>query len=92
MMHLFVNTATSAAVQELDRLAISGLIRTKTLFNAYTMIFKIEGCLLIAFPCIYFLILVLCSYVLIQFVISNRRQIIRIKNSTEIFRTLKSNL
>ena len=30
--------------------------------------------------------------VLIQFVISNRRQIIRIKNSTEIFRTLKSNL
>ena len=47
MMHLFVNTATSAAVQELDCLAISGLIRTKTLFNAYTMIFKIEGCLLL---------------------------------------------
>ena len=46
MMHLFVNTATNAAVQELDCLAISGLIRTKTLFNAYTMIFKIEGCLL----------------------------------------------
>ena len=48
--------------------------------------------IVIAFPCIYFLFLVLCSYVLIQFVISNRRQIIRIKNSTEIFRTLKSNL
>ena len=46
MMHLFVNTATSATVQELDCLAISGLIRTKTLFNAYTMIFKFEGCLL----------------------------------------------
>ena len=34
------------AVQELDCLAISELIRTKTLFNAYTMISKIEGCLL----------------------------------------------
>ena len=47
MMHLFVNTATSAAIQELDCLAISGLIRTKTLFNAYTMIFKTKGCLLL---------------------------------------------
>ena len=41
----FVKTATSAAVQELDCLAISGLIKTKTLLNAYTMIFKIKGCL-----------------------------------------------
>ena len=32
--------------QELDCVAITGLIRTRTLFNAYTMIFKIEGCLL----------------------------------------------
>ncbi len=45
MMHLFVNTETSAAVQELNYLSIFGLIRTKTLLNAYTMIFKIDGCL-----------------------------------------------
>ena len=34
LMHIFVNTATSAAVQELDCLVVPGLIRTNTLFNA----------------------------------------------------------
>ena len=37
MMHLFVNTATNAAVKEFDCLAISRLIRTKAIFNAYTI-------------------------------------------------------
>ena len=37
MMHLVVNTATNAAVKEFDCLAISRLIRTKAIFNAYTI-------------------------------------------------------
>ena len=48
MMHLFVNMATNPAVQEMDCLAISGIVRTKILFNVYTMIFRIEGCLLVS--------------------------------------------
>ena len=60
MMHLFMITATTAAVQELDCLAISGFIRTKTLFNAHTMIFEIEGCLLCAY--------ILCVYIHIYYV------------------------
>ena len=35
MMHLIANTATSAAVQELDCLTIPGLISTENILNAY---------------------------------------------------------